>query len=171
MSRISLQIMGLFFFLISCSGGKGTEESVQTETSAAPTEEQALTYDPATFASPLEAYLGLKDALVASDTKLASAAAARLAELAEGQEVASAKAIAGTENIDQQREAFQTLSEMMYEKLVTEGADVTVYKQFCPMAFDNQGGYWLSSEEEILNPYFGQSMLKCGRVDETLAAK
>jgi hypothetical protein len=33
------------------------------------------------------------------------------------------------------------------------------------MAFNNKGAYWISSSKDILNPYFGDKMLKCGRVD------
>ncbi|MDP4747411.1 MAG: efflux RND transporter periplasmic adaptor subunit, partial [Algoriphagus sp.] len=42
-----------------------------------------------------------------------------------------------------------------------------VYKDYCPMAFDNKGGYWLSETEDIRNPYFGASMLSCGEVKQT----
>jgi Cu(I)/Ag(I) efflux system membrane fusion protein len=42
-----------------------------------------------------------------------------------------------------------------------------VYKEYCPMAFDNKGAYWLSESEEIRNPYFGKSMLTCGEVTTT----
>jgi membrane fusion protein, copper/silver efflux system len=36
-----------------------------------------------------------------------------------------------------------------------------VYRVHCPMAFGNQGAWWLQQTEEIRNPYFGASMLKC----------
>ena len=39
-----------------------------------------------------------------------------------------------------------------------------VYQDYCPMAFNNKGGYWLSETEDIQNPYFGASMLSCGEV-------
>lgn len=39
-----------------------------------------------------------------------------------------------------------------------------VYQDYCPMAFNNKGGYWLSEIENIENPYFGASMLSCGEV-------
>ena len=42
------------------------------------------------------------------------------------------------------------------------------YRQFCPMAFDFKGAFWLSDSEEILNPYFGEEMLTCGNVDVEL---
>ena len=36
------------------------------------------------------------------------------------------------------------------------------------MANDDKGGYWLSIEKEIKNPYFGSKMLKCGEVKGTI---
>ena len=32
---------------------------------------------------------------------------------------------------------------------------VTLYYQFCPMANDGQGAYWVSEREKISNPYMG----------------
>jgi Cu(I)/Ag(I) efflux system membrane fusion protein len=40
----------------------------------------------------------------------------------------------------------------------------TLYVQHCPMADNNKGADWLSTEKEIRNPYFGESMLTCGEV-------
>ncbi|MEQ8316185.1 MAG: efflux RND transporter periplasmic adaptor subunit [Phycisphaerales bacterium] len=37
----------------------------------------------------------------------------------------------------------------------------------CPMAFDNQGADWLQRGEQINNPYFGASMLRCGEIRES----
>ena len=42
------------------------------------------------------------------------------------------------------------------------GSNRTLYHDLCPMAFDDQGAYWLSESKEIRNPYFGDKMLKCG---------
>ena len=44
----------------------------------------------------------------------------------------------------------------------------TFYVQHCPMANDNNGADWLSKEKEIKNPYYGDKMLKCGMVSETI---
>ncbi len=41
----------------------------------------------------------------------------------------------------------------------------------CPMAFRDTGANWLSSNGEIANPYFGDSMLRCGLVDRALPRK
>ena len=41
------------------------------------------------------------------------------------------------------------------------------YVANCPMAFDNKGADWLQRGEQINNPYFGASMLRCGDIRET----
>ena len=43
-----------------------------------------------------------------------------------------------------------------------------MYKQFCPMAFEGKGGYWVSTSEDIKNPYYGDKMLTCGKVVEVI---
>ena len=43
-----------------------------------------------------------------------------------------------------------------------------LYLQFCPMADDDKGAFWLSREEEIRNPYYGAQMLSCGNVEKAL---
>src|SRR5690625_5789886 len=48
--------------------------------------------------------------------------------------------------------------------------DVYAYLMFCPMAFNNQGAYWLQPNSELLNPYFGDAMLRCGDHLETFEA-
>lgn len=39
----------------------------------------------------------------------------------------------------------------------------------CPMAFDFKGADWIQRGEQIDNPYFGASMLRCGEIRETFA--
>jgi len=36
------------------------------------------------------------------------------------------------------------------------------------MADNNNGAFWLSLEKEIRNPYYGEAMLKCGEVSQTI---
>jgi Cu(I)/Ag(I) efflux system membrane fusion protein len=38
------------------------------------------------------------------------------------------------------------------------------------MARDGEGAYWLQESDDLLNPYFGSSMLYCGSVKETYRA-
>ncbi|WP_257670437.1 efflux RND transporter periplasmic adaptor subunit [Parapedobacter tibetensis] len=66
------------------------------------------------------------------------------------------------------RAQFEPLSNHIIEMTETFGLEIDkVYKQFCPMAFDDKGAYWLSETEPILNPYFGEAMLNCGEVKQT----
>jgi hypothetical protein len=44
----------------------------------------------------------------------------------------------------------------------------SIFVQYCPMANDGDGGYWMASSNEIRNPYYGDEMLNCGEVKEEL---
>ena len=46
-----------------------------------------------------------------------------------------------------------------------------LYLDFCPMANNNKGGFWLNIEKEIKNPYFGSSILKCVSVKKNSIRK
>ena len=48
------------------------------------------------------------------------------------------------------------------------GVNEKVYEQFCPMADNDNGAYWLSLSEVIENPYFGSKMMKCGSVESVI---
>ncbi|WP_461630043.1 efflux RND transporter periplasmic adaptor subunit [Labilibaculum euxinus] len=79
------------------------------------------------------------------------------------------KAIAASKDIDAQRTAFAPFNQALYKSIKSFGLyKVTTYYQFCPMAADDKGAYWFSNSEEIQNPYFGEEMLGCGEVKETI---
>jgi Cu(I)/Ag(I) efflux system membrane fusion protein len=42
-----------------------------------------------------------------------------------------------------------------------------VFKNFCPMAFNDKGAFWLSEIKDIRYPHYGSAMLNCGEVKET----
>ncbi|MBI1767145.1 MAG: DUF3347 domain-containing protein [Bacteroidetes bacterium] len=90
---------------------------------------------------------------------------AQLAKLNQGLTGISASA-----DIEETRLELATISEGMYALVKAyrpnEGSEL--YYQFCPMAKNGEGANWLSSTKEIVNPYMGQRMLKCGRTKETL---
>ena len=65
-------------------------------------------------------------------------------------------------SLEQARELFQRHSQVMIALARAGYLDVNAYLMFCPMAFDNQGAYWLQPDRRLLNPYFGASMLRCG---------
>ena len=135
-------------------------------------------------------YYGLKDALVATDGAKADESASRLMSAAEIFLAEHASGGVNTEqrplveaimkqsdsithskpdDIEAKRRHFAALSDAMYKvvssvKLENAG----IYHQYCPMAFDFAGAYWLSSASEIRNPYFGNKMLECGEVRDSL---
>ncbi|WP_158534842.1 DUF3347 domain-containing protein [Mucilaginibacter hurinus] len=121
----------------------------------------------------LSSYIALKNELVKSDGAAGQKAAAVLEEelidvkgCAEAANMA--RQIAATTNVDEQREAFLTLSKEVITLAKGIKTNTTTYVAYCPMANDNKGGYWLSDKEEIRNPYFGDAMLECGVVKEVL---
>jgi Cu(I)/Ag(I) efflux system membrane fusion protein len=133
-------------------------------------------------------YLALKDALVATDRGAASRSARIFLEALNGLEYqqqpwdlrqfvqknagplkATARAVETAKYVEAQRQQFLYLSERMIQCIRTMGAGgQTLYVQHCPMAFNNQGGDWVSAERPVLNPYFGDEMLHCGIVKDSL---
>lgn len=81
---------------------------------------------------------------------------------------AHAKQLAKAKTIAEQRKQFGFLSQALVNVLTAFGVDGTYYVQYCPMAFDNAGANWLSNEDQIRNPYFGELMMKCGSVTAKL---
>lgn len=78
-------------------------------------------------------------------------------------------ALTKSNDIDNVRQYFVTLSEQMVMIAKTfEPIEKTLYVQHCPMANQDNGADWLSTEQEIKNPYFGEAMLKCGEVKTTI---
>ena len=39
-----------------------------------------------------------------------------------------------------------------------------LYEAYCPMAFNDAGAAWIQADKAVLNPYFGDRMLRCGVV-------
>ncbi len=79
------------------------------------------------------------------------------------------KTIATSSDIEKQRAAFSKFNEAFYKSLKRFGLKSdTAYYQFCPMANNEKGAYWLSETKEIRNPYFGEDMLGCGETKETI---
>lgn len=68
-------------------------------------------------------------------------------------------------DVEEQRDQFDFLSQAVIKSVRAFGtAGTTYYVQHCPMAKGNQGADWISAEEGIRNPYFGDKMMKCGVV-------
>lgn len=119
-------------------------------------------------------YILLKEALVGSEAVEAKNAAKMLegplsaVNNGKAAKIEAAK-IANTSSLNDQRKAFAFLSnEMTILVKASMLAMGEIYLEYCPMANGNTGAYWLSSQKEIKNPYFGDKMLKCGSVKETI---
>jgi hypothetical protein len=100
-------------------------------------------------------YIHLKDALVASNSADAKKAAGELqkslAEVSGSKKLADEAAkVAASSDLDDQRKTFSVLSNEM-KTLVKDGklASGSLYVEYCPMANNNEGAFWLSSEKQI----------------------
>ena len=140
------------------------------------------------FAGVFTSYITLKEALVSSDVnKIKVEAGTTLATIGKVDMKlltgaahndwmnfvnglnASLQSIQATDDIEVQREGFSALSDNLYKSIKAYGLGGTnAYYEFCPMAFNNQGAFWLSNDDKIRNPYFGDKMLTCGEVKEKL---
>ena len=129
-------------------------------------------------------YLSLKDALVGTDPESAAPAAQFMLDklqlvnmsLVQGEaheywmELQSmiqghGQKIAESSDVEEQRNQFDFLSEAVINSLRAFGtSENQYYVQYCPMAKNSKGASWISMQEEIKNPYFGDKMMKCGSV-------
>ena len=120
----------------------------------------------------LNSYLAIKNALVLSDQKTAKAAITEFQKKITAEKTFSQKKdlqiaidkMANVNSLEKERAAFNEVSTLFWK--VVKSADMAstpVYYQYCPM----KKAYWLSTEKDIKNPYYGASMLTCGKVVET----
>ena len=135
-----------------------------------------------------DAYLLLKDAFVATDTEQAINAAKKLTTTFEMVDMAllkgdahmywmeqlnalkaHSKKIGELSDVEAQRKQFDFLSQALIKSIKVFGTtSQTLYVNHCPMANDSDGANWLSKEEKISNPYFGDKMLTCGIIQDTI---
>ena len=77
--------------------------------------------------------------------------------------------MSAAKNIGEVRAGFVELSERMINLTKTLGTfGAKLYIQRCPMANSSKGADWLSTDQEIRNPYYGSSMLRCGSVMDSV---
>ena len=80
----------------------------------------------------------------------------------------SVSSISEETNIKAHRSHFKRLSMHLTSAIETFGINEIVYSQYCPMADNNNGAYWLSEQKKVINPYFGEAMLTCGEVKHVI---
>ena len=172
----------LFISVITISGLFSACNETSTQSETAKTDSIAVPLVPVEIKDSVSAqvynhYIQLKDVLVASDPTKAKTVASELAialRKVKGSENTAVLAdkIAASADLAEQRVSFTALSNdvitLFKQSEISSGS---IYVQYCPMANEGEGGYWLSSQEEIMNPYYGDEMLHCGEVKETIAKK
>ncbi|MFD2563027.1 DUF3347 domain-containing protein [Aquimarina rubra] len=181
---LNITVLAIILSIISCGKDKKEETKIipETEETAATSKvdlNETDTRSNVVFTDEhidkiYSQYLMIKKGLVNSNPKLVQQEAKKLNTLLDDSEEkkqlkATTELISLTKEIKKQRDFFVTLTAET-EKLISK-ADITsgeVYKQFCPMAFEGNGGYWLSDSKEVRNPYYGNKMLKCGSVNQTI---
>lgn len=182
----SIFLFGIASTMLSCSNPSTTTDDVNESNTIAVI--RIDTQFPATIkeesAQLTTIYMGLKDQLVESNFEGAQAEAVTFIKAVDAWKMdvldASQKTILSSKlealrasigvfgtamDIKGQRKVFKEIT-AQYEGLVKESGmnSTKLYKQFCPMAFDGEGAYWLSKDSTIRNPYFGDEMLECGEV-------
>lgn len=180
----------LLFSSCKDSAIPGVNAPVENAPKSAPTS-HLDTIDTQHFTSLLNAYYGLKDAMIEGDAAAINVAAKKVSLIASEVEIALSTDSLGhiallpyidslkntTENIrttkdetaEHQRIVFEKTSDAMYGAIMAiEYRSSDLYRQYCPMAMNDKGAYWLSNETEIRNPYFGNKMLECGETTDTL---
>ena len=132
------------------------------------------------FKSILKPYFKMKDAFVASKPEQVSAFAKALLQETEKlsaptenellqhhllQIKTNLKTIIAQKDLEFQRKSFVKLNQNLVPIAINlKDQHPKVYVQKCPMANNNQGAFWLSNDEEIKNPYYGEKMIGCGSV-------
>lgn len=157
----------------SCSGNQSHSDHSSSEAPAAePAAEmqQGPTFKDGNFNEAYQHYIHVKTALTASDATEAAKGAKALAEaLKDAEKVAGfANEIAAANDLKVQRAAFSSLSNEMTALVKENIAAGEVHLAYCPMALNNTGAFWLTTVKEVKNPYFGDSMLTCGSIKETI---
>ncbi|HEY5370777.1 MAG TPA: DUF3347 domain-containing protein [Hanamia sp.] len=125
----------------------------------------------------LTSYYNIKDALVSGDANSAATNAEQFVKTINSisseiihesyKEVLlkDAGEISDTKDLKKQRATFSTFSANMFAlaKEVKLNAE-PLYYVYCPM----KKATWLSGSKTIKNPYYGNTMLTCGKVTETI---
>ncbi len=193
MRLIPLFLAGACLMAVACNQPAKQEENAQTAPAEPPAAPKSNMDETGTqkLMTLVSHYYELKDALVATNAVNADAASTKLIADADSLQ-AYIKTDSANNNLYQQyladikkgsneilalkdetcekkRVHFEKISDAMFT--LTKNANLKnagIYRQYCPMAFNDKGAYWLSNEMEIKNPYFGKKMLECGEVTDSL---
>ena len=130
-------------------------------TAAAPGSGQS---GPADFASQLNEYVEVQEALAADDFETAMAELEEFARITDEATRALALGALESAGIEELRARFKPLSESLAEQALPRG----FARAYCPMYED--GSAWVQRDGPVRNPYYGAFMLTCGVVDAAAGA-
>ena len=134
------------------------------------------------------AYLKMNDAFVDSDAEAVASEANKVIKAINSVDMALLKGdghmawmdqleilnntiseISKLNDIEKQRHQYIQFNLAFYKSIKMFGLEnTTAYFQYCPMANNDKGAYWMSNIEDIRNPYFGDMMMSCGEVKEII---
>jgi hypothetical protein len=173
--RLTTTIMGMAFMSLITMSCKEAKKEIPQDNSMHPEMNNSdqvntkIKFNDVKTEAIFQHYIHIKTALVNSDIAEAQSGARMLIENTDNAALKStATSIVDTDDIEMQRKVFSEVTAQIEPLLKTSLTSGEIYKQFCPMAFNNAGGYWLSNDKLIKNPYYGQKMLKCGTIKETI---
>ena len=172
--------------LTSCGDNKENQHDSHDNVSSASSAPSAQTTSP--IKEVVQHYIHIKNALAAdngteaasgADAMVKSIAAVDQSKFTSEQKTAftnvandlkkqAEHTTANASKIEQQREHFIAMSKDVHALIKAFGTTQTLYLDHCPMADNNKGAIWISEREEIINPYMGKKMPKCGKVEEVI---
>ena len=136
------------------------------------------------FKAAMADYMDMKDAFVESNSAQVSALAkatynklkfinleglGKMEKSHLNKSIEMLDAISANPNLENQRSHFVILNENFVPLAKnTEGLNEKLYIQKCPMADNNKGALWLSTQKEIRNPYYGEQMMSCGSIIDSV---
>lgn len=175
-------------FILACKNNESITEKIITTASIAKSKHTDMFN--ISFKATLNQYYDLKDAFIAEKDGAIDSAATKLIPLLDSIQLGDAgldsiaittakqtiidlkaeiKGLLGENNRDDKRKSFEMVGEQLYLLIQTIQYDrEVVYRQYCPMAFNDKGANWLSNSSDISNPYLPKTMLHCGEVKDSI---
>lgn len=124
-------------------------------------------------------YLHIQESLADDDFEQSKKAAVKLLKILNMHKMPQLQSLTDAGNaIDQAgdikevRSAFHDLSKSLLILLENTGSShKSLFIAHCPMAFNNTGAFWIQTDENINNPYWGAMMLHCGSIQKQIGTK
>jgi hypothetical protein len=187
----SLLAICIFLFFRFCSNKPEQEKVVEQKPAPLNVSQNSGAFNES-FSRLLQSYFSLKNAFTIADTSKVNSAAVQLLQNTDGLNIneiqgdtsgmiretaksfatnisGSAKTLAGENNIEDKLREFNMITDALWSLTRTVKFDgQKIYYQFCPMALDNMGGYWLSDKIDSGNPYMRDQSKTCSEVNDSL---